>query len=676
MVSPSPKPLGNLKLHPFTHLGLLLCTIGMSDRFFTLLPLAPLPALFLQTLTLLLGFGLYWGIVQNRQTIQKISGSLNLRLLEIGTIVLWGICCWNLGQGGLWVLARLGLIIPPFSTPVVWGILGCWGLSFLVFPWIIDRLLQWQWQLQPLQISALETVSPEASKLLRSFFTASRRLPLPPLGIVPSPVPLCFSYGFSYGGVHRSYRVVISQGVLDRLGAEEIAGLFALELGYLQERSSWVLPWLVFWAQVPYVLYWFLGTWGDRLIESFQTHKQSTPKQTLPYQVRYWSAQILAYLLGVAASDCYGLFKVLRFLLLPLARQRCYYGDRLAAALTGNPNAYSRALLSFAHLQATDVETRGFTHPWLEGLELLLPLGYTAALTLHQAQQHLPLEQALSWDSQSPYRHWLTLNCAHPPIGDRLYQLQHYAQRWNLTPELCLPEATHTLTLLPAVPNLKTRWSVDQGRAVWNLVCQSLPYTGVLLGLGLGLSFWFLSALANLWGFRSLAWGLGDLDLLKSCIPLGIALGILLRHNLFFPNLPRRLDRGDTALYQTLHQPNCLPLQAKPIQETGTLLGRSGLKNWLGQDLWLQSPQGLVRLHYSGVLGVMTALWPLSDRPAVWVGRSITVSGWLRRGSTLWLDLVSLASPTGFRIRSFHGVALLVLAGGLLGWSSLLLLRA
>jgi Zn-dependent protease with chaperone function len=543
----------------------------------------------------------------------------------------------------------------------------------VIFPWIIDRLLQWHWPLQPLQISVLETASPEASKLLRSFFTGSR--PLPPLGIVPSAVPLCFSYG----GIHRPYRVVISQGLLDRLAPEEIAGLLALELGHLQERSSWVLPWLVFWAQGPYVLYWFLATWGDRCLDSSQkSAPQKSGSQTQPLVKRagYWATQLLAYGLGIGASVAYGLFKALRWVLLLLSRQRCYYGDRRAAALTGNPNGYSRALLNFAHLQATDLETRGFTHPWLESLELLLPLGYTAALTLHQAQHHLPLEQALAWDTQSPYRHWLTLNCAHPPTGDRLYQLQHYAQRWHLTPDLCLPEAIDTVPLLPEVPRLKTTWSLDQGRYLWHLARQSLPYMGVFLGLGLGLSLWFLSALANLWGFRSLAWGLGDVDLLQSCIPFGIALGILLRHNLFFPNLPRRLDRGDTGLYQRLHQPDRLPLQAQPIQEMGTLLGRSGFKNWLSQDLWLQSPQGLVRLHYSGILGVMTALWPPSDRPAAWVGRSITVSGWLRRGGTLWLDLVSLSSPTGFRIRSFHGVALLVLAAGLLGWSSILLLRA
>jgi len=387
----------------------------------------------------------------------------------------------------------------------------------------------------------------------------------------------------------------------------------------------------------------------------------------------------LAYVLGIAAALCYGLFKALRVLLLPLSRQRCYYGDRLAAALTSNPNAYSRALLSFAHLQSADVETRGFTHPWLESLELLLPLGYTAAVTLHQAQRHLPPDQTLAWDVQSPYRHWLTLNSPHPATGDRLYQLQHYAQRWNLTPELLLADPTNTLPLLPEIPTLKTiktMWTLDQGRFAWSLVCQSLPYTGIFLGLGLGLSFWFLSALANLCGFRSLTWGLGDLDLLQSCLPLGIAMGILLRHNLFFPNLPRRLDRGDVTLYQGLHHPHRLPLDATPLQETGTLLGRSGCKNWLSQDLWLKSPQGLVRLHYSGVMGVITALWPLCDRPAAWIGRTITVSGWLRRGSTLWLDVVSLSSSTGFRINSFHGVALLILAGGLLGWSCSLFLKA
>ncbi|MGA0197591.1 MAG: M48 family metallopeptidase, partial [Prochlorotrichaceae cyanobacterium] len=525
------KPLGSLKLHPYTHLGLLILTIGLSDRFFKILPLPALPTLFVRSIVLVCGVGIYWGMIQNRHPLQKKCGSLNLRVLEIWTIGAWWVFWVQLGQAGLWLCDRLGLPWTSWPAPVTGGLLGFAWISFVSFPWILNGLLQWRGQVQPLSLTTLETASPEAAQLLRSF-TTSRRLPLPTLGVIPSAVPLCWGYGW----LQRPY-ILISQGVLDHLSGEEIAGLYGLELGYLQERSSWVLPWLVSLSQIPYLLYWFLATWGDRLVSS-TPHAAKTPVQHL----QIWGCQGLSYGLGVASTACYGLFKILRFLLLPLARQRCYYGDRLAAAQTGNPNAYSRALLHFANLQTRDLEARGFTHPWLESLELLLPVGYSSAHTLSQSQRHLDLGESLAWDAQSPYRYWLSLNCPHPPTGDRLYQLQHYAQRWNLTPELELPDSPYApLPLLPVLPSLKETWSLEQGRFLWDLSCQALPYAGLLLGVGIGLSFWFIGAFVNLWGLRSLSWMFGSTALIKSCLPLGIALGILLRHNLFFPNLPRRL---------------------------------------------------------------------------------------------------------------------------------------
>lgn len=662
-----PRPLGSLKLHPLTHLGLLLFGIGMSDRLLRWLPLSALPTLILRAIVLLLGLGVYWGIVQNRHPLQKHLGSLNLKVLEIWTIAAWWVFWSYLKDGLLWLFRFFGLSLSSLPTPVTWTLIVFFLLSFVGFPWIVDRLLRWHWQVQPLTPKTLESVSPEAVKLLRSFFATSRRLPLPPLGIIPSPVPLCFSYGW----LARPYRILISQGVLDRLSPQEIAELVALELGHFQERSSWVLPWLVWLTQLPYLGYWFLSSWGDRLLTTIP------PKASTFWQrSQGWGVQGLTYGLGWGSAVCYGLFKALRFLLLPLSRQRTYYGDRLAAALTGDPHTYSQALLHFAKLQTTDLEERGFTHPWLESLELLLPLGYTTAATLNQLQRHASLEQSLTWDVQSPYRYWLSFNCAHPPTGDRLYQLQHYALRWELPPVLALgliPEGANV------TPNITGGANITEGaplqRPTWNMFCQTLPYTGVLLGLGLGLIFWFLSALGNLWGLRSTAWVLGNIPVLQACLPLGVALGILLRHNFFFPNLPRRFDRLSPEVYQTLNHPESLPVKAIAIQEAGTLLGRSGLKNWLGQDLWLQSPQGLVRLHYSGMVGVISAFWPGSDRPVAWIGRNVSLSGWLRRGATLWIDVVSLASPSGFRIKSFPGVALLVLAGGLLWWSYTLFLR-
>ncbi|MFZ9739589.1 MAG: hypothetical protein ACO3EZ_16440, partial [Prochlorotrichaceae cyanobacterium] len=267
------KPLGSLKLHPYTHLGLLILTIGLSDRFFKILPLPALPILFLNAIVLVCGVGIYWGIIQNRHPLQKKCGSLNLRVLEIWTIVAWWVFWVQLGQAGLWLCERLRLPLTSWPASVTGGLLGFSLVSFVTFPWILNGLLQWRGQVQPLSLKTLETASPEAAQVLRSF-TTSHRLPLPTLGVIPSAVPLFLGYGW----LQQPYRILISQGVLDHLSGEEIAGLYGLELGYLQERSSWVLPWLVGLSQIPYLLYWFLATWGDRLI-STQPRTAKTPVQ-------------------------------------------------------------------------------------------------------------------------------------------------------------------------------------------------------------------------------------------------------------------------------------------------------------------------------------------------------------------------------------------------------------
>ena len=680
----SVQPLGTLQLHPYVHLALLLLGILGVYRLLTL-PFLPTIVYGLAFWGSILGGTIVYGwLIANRHWIQKRWGSLNIWALELWTIVvlgmLWG---WagdilNPKLPSIHILMgndQEALILGVKEFGFAIGLISLWG-----YPWLLDWIFKKNWHLQPFDPKYLERHSPEAAKLLRQFFHQQRGLPLPSLGIVPSSVPIVFGYGFLTGG----HRILMSQGLLDRLEADEIASLYALELGYAQERSAWILPWLVAGLQVPYGIYWFLGTGGDRLAAYASTLDRSPRSWVFP--LKKGGLALTVYLLGLGSNLGYGSFKCLRFLLLPLARQRCDYGDRWAAAMTGNPNGYSRALVKLAQAQTADLQARGSTHPWLESWELLLPLGYTAAATLSQACAYLPLAQALAWDAQSPFRYWLSLNNAHPPTGDRLRQLQSYAQRWNLTPEVIFNDPELTLPL--SVPGLwrsapssklssnsSSGWSLSLWTAWWKLCCQALPYIGWLGGLGLGLSLWFLSAIGNTWGLWQLAWVLGNSHILTSCLPLGVGLGILLRNNFFFPNLPKRLEALDAALLQNLGEPEGLPLDPIAVESNGILLGRSGIKNWLSQDLWLKTSQGILRLHYTGVLGGVTAFWPMAPRPAAWIKQSVRVSGWLRRGATLWLNLIHLDHGNGIRIQSFPGTATVLLAGCLFLWSYSLFLK-
>jgi len=59
----------------------------------------------------------------------------------------------------------------------------------------------------------------------------------------------------------------------------------------------------------------------------------------------------------------------------------------------------------------------------------LLPVGVGQAVTLGSAALHAPLEQILLlWDVSNRERNWLTVNSAHPLLGEPM----SYNSRWAL----------------------------------------------------------------------------------------------------------------------------------------------------------------------------------------------------------------------------------------------------
>jgi len=141
-----------------------------------------------------------------------------------------------------------------------------------------------------------------------------------------------------------------------------------------------------------------------------------------------------------------------------------------------------------------------------------------------------------------------------------------------------------------------------------------------------------------------------------------------MRINDFFPDL---VPRAVTApsLPQILSNSDSLPLDAQPVGLQGKLLGRSGMANWLGQDLILQTETGLVRLHYVSRFGPIGSLWSQPTRPSDLVGQSVVATGWLRRGATVAIDLETLRSQGGRVSHSGHPIwsAILAFAGAIWG---------
>jgi Zn-dependent protease with chaperone function len=501
-------------------------------------------------------------------------------------------------------------------------------LLFAVSPWLMDVVLRQFYGMKPIKLLSLEPHSPETVRLVKRV-THQRRLPLPTLELLPTTVPLAFTYGY----LPQNARIVVTQGALDQLEDAELATLFAAELGHIIHWNFGVLSWVTLVAQLPYLVYWNLAAWGDRQHD-----------------------RVLQTVAILGSSVGYGLYWICRLPGLWLSRQRLYYSDRTAAELTGNPNALTRMLLKLAIGTAQETERWGHSSYLLESFDLLTPIGYRTALSAGSTYSRSPQAAILEWDRRNPYRHWLAALDAQPPLGDRLHLLMLYAQHWRLEGELDWQNQSGTAAD-PPTPLLRRKFRL-----------QVAPFLGALIGFSAAMALWVLGWVADKLDWLELTWLLGDRSVLVGLALIGFGIGSVIRINAFFPDIDRASLLIDPDLAELLAIPTGLAIDSQPVRFQGKLLGRRGFANWGHQDLVLQTATGLVRLHHTTRWGLLGNLLPQPLRPPSFMPHPVTVTGWFRRGATPWIDVDTVQGKVG-RLQGQHPLwsTLLAFATALLG---------
>lgn len=602
-----------------------------------------------------------WSALPQRSLLSLILAQMSvpIGLVLIPLVLFTAKYLWDVLRVGFATrVLRWSQLLPSWEFPV-WWILPLLVLCYFASPWFLDWSLRQFYGLKRLATGTLAQFSPESHRLLQRS-CQQQNMPIPSLGLLPIAVPVVMSYGFSA----KNARIVISQGCLDRLEDDEIAAIYAAEMGHIVHKTLATLSWVTTVIQVPYLVYWQAADIGDWVLQ--RAEAVAGRKAWLAGLIR-----IPAYILAGISALAYGLFWMFRWAGLKLSRDRAAYSDRIACNLTGNPNGLARALAKLAMGTAEAVEQRGHVDPVLESFELLQPLGYRSILSLGSALPYLSPTQVLAWETSHPLRTWLQLNQPSAFLADRLRSLMTYAQTWQLQPDFTLPDPT---ALQSRSPQSKPRPA--------NLFIIAAPFWGALGGYLVATLAWGLGWLAFQLGQYRLSWLGSDYGLLMGFPLIGFGLGTIWRFNRFFPEIPLSLLRSGppeqhdplqedrcSEVAEFLQNPTLDPLQPQRIKLQGQLLGRQGISNWLGQDLWLQTPLGLVRLHYLSQLGPIGNWLRHQDRPSDQVGQPVTVIGWLRRGATPWLDMEWLRSPAG-RNNGSHPlwstiVAILAIVAGL-----------
>ncbi|EDX84156.1 hypothetical protein S7335_1853 [Synechococcus sp. PCC 7335] len=535
--------------------------------------------------------------------------------------------------------------LPDLFEEITWPLLIVLFAITIASPWLWDLYLRCYADSQPLLVSQLRTYSPEAARLI-SQYCRQRRWKLPRLWKLPTTIPLIFSYGW----LPRNARLVVSDGLLSTLEKDELATLFAYELSHWKSGHWPLLTVHALLLQILHQTYWQLALWGNK------------------------RGLLLRWVAGTIANVSYALFWLVRVPGLWLARVRTYYGDRFATEITGNPNGLIRALTKLSFGLADAIEQQGYTPSWIESLSLLMPV--CADLFRQHLYGHLPLADLFAWDTKNPLRNWMGFLNSQPPLGDRLCTLTAYAKHWKLTPEISFDNSYRKRHALS-----KQAWK--------RLFKQGTPYCGLVLGLVTGIVLWGIGAIAYALKWPVLDWMYQDTGLFQCCLLIGTGVGILLRINRFFPDLPSSRELSSIAsghssagcslsshpVSNWISHPKLLPIDSLPVRLTGTLRSRPGLANWLGQDLCIQTSCGLVKLHFFSSIG---PLGNLLNRPkSFWMtkGESVQVTGWFRRGIQPWVDIHQIRLSNNRMLQAAHPIYSLLLATTTTGLGLWLLLQ-
>lgn len=516
----------------------------------------------------------------------------------------------------------LGLLLIVESDNPTLGLVGAvvgtvvfnTGMFFLS-PVIMDLVQRWLYKTRWVSLSDLRQRSPESARVLQEV-CSQHKIRQPKIGIIDDDNPTAFTYG----SLRDNARLVVSQGLFKYLDDDEIATVYAHELGHIIHWDFAIMTLAQTLLQVLYLIY----VYADRLRRSLgNSDTEKNLKSGL--QVAVWSAYLF-YTLG-------------QYILLYLSRTREYHADHFAAQVTGNPNALSRGLVKIAYGIVEEGKRNPEPSLVVQGTRALgiadaggAPLTGTAYRVSSSPAQ---VGRVFLWDMFNPWAWWSELNSTHPLTGKRVRALSTYAEHLGLDVEFDM-----ALVMREGKGLNKRRL---YGNFVFDVVLLQAVWIGGIAGLGLGT---LLSLATRNWGCS-----LGGLL-------LGMGVAMLAQLNVMYPAFGRAPEADILTL---MSDPYASPLRGKPVRLIGEVIGRGDAGSRVGSDLQFQDATGMTRLHYQSWLGPLGNFFFGIAKAENYVGTQSTVSGWFRRSTAHWLDLVQLDSSAGV-IKSYHRLGTMVTA--------------
>ncbi|MEA5618657.1 zinc metalloprotease HtpX [Cronbergia sp. UHCC 0137] len=485
---------------------------------------------------------------------------------------------------------------------------------FFLSPFLMDLTQNWFYKTRWVQIAEIERLSPETAKVIRQV-CQQKKITQPRLGIINDQNPTAFTYG----SLPNSARLVVSQGLFTYLDDDEVATVYAHELGHIVHWDFAVMTVAATLVQICYLIYSTARTLGrgrgdNKVKDALQT------------------AAVVAYIFYLVGT----------YLVLYLSRTREYFADHFAAETTGNPNALSRALVKIAYGIVEETSKTQEPSRLIEGtraLGIYDPKAATSTGTAYRiSSDPQKVGRIFLWDMFNPWAWWMELNSTHPLTGKRVRALSTYAEQLGLQTEFDMGRVIGEGKNLDK-NKLYSNFFVD-------IVLYGAETIGVVIGLIIGVLLWSASH---------------NPLIILGMLLIGLGMGILIKTFVMYPDY---MKAPTTDILTLMSDPYASPLRGQPAQLEGQFIGRGDSGYKFGSDLKLQDPTGMLYLRYASRFGPIGNFLFGMKRVQSLIGQEVETIGWFRRGVAPWMDLIQVQGENGTIVNSYHRFWSFILGGG------------
>jgi Zn-dependent protease with chaperone function len=538
-----------------------------------------------------------------------LASTVTLSLLSGMVLVL----CLNLRFVNASDNPTLGLLIA-ISITLLFN-----AATFVLAPILLDLIQHLLYGTRWVSLSQIERHSPETARIIRTV-CQQHKIQQPRLGLIQDQNPTAFTYG----SLPSNARLVVSQGLFTYLDDDEVATVYAHELGHIVHWDFAVMTLASTLVQITYLIYTYTKELANKLGDGDGVKQVKNAAQT---------TTLIAYFFYRAGE----------YLLLYLSRIREYYADHFAAEVTGNPNGLSRALVKIAYGIVEEGQRTQVPSKVLQGTRALgICDPHSAAFTgtaYRVAAEPQKVGKIFLWDMFNPWGWWMELSSTHPLTGKRVRALTTYAEQLGLDVEFDMARV------------VREGRTLNKKRLYSNFILDLLLYRAELIGvfLGLAIASWLL-VIGFAHGIALLCLGL-----------FGFGVGMLFKTFVMYPSFYRPPAMDVLTL---MSDPYASPLRGRPVKLTGEVIGRGDTGNKFGSDLKMKDPTGMIYLRYASRFGPLGNFLFGMTQVESFIRQEVTVVGWFRRGIAPWVDLIQMDCPQKWRVSSYHRFWSFVLGGG------------